>query len=219
MKKLSRKLTSFAMALFMVLQVMLPAFATRSKAEEVEPNTIKNIEDYEVDDDSYLSITDSQKIYDKKKIDKDESKFSIAVGVSDTSSNFRLVKRNDLKLFDDGYFQTNEDASKEYWRIKDMLNLQGLDIDLEIIEEDQGFRILTKDDLEKLEKDQEDKFYGENYSYIDFKILDDFDFNEKGNQKLLDQDKLVFNLEFIQNISPAPNYNLFEKDEDVGSGQ
>ena len=214
MKKLSRKLTSFAMALFMVLQVMLPAFATRSKAEEVEPNTIKNIEDYEVDDDSYLSITDSQKIYDKKKIERDESKFSIAIGVSDTSSNFRLVKRNDLKLFDDRYFQTNEDASKEYWRIKDMLNLQGLDVDLEIIEEDQGFRILTKDDLEKLEKDQEDNFYGENYSYIDFKILDDFDFNEKGNQKLLDQDKLVFNLEFIQNISPDPNYNLFEKDED-----
>ncbi|MDU2202895.1 MAG: hypothetical protein E7E32_07170, partial [Anaerococcus hydrogenalis] len=97
---------------------------------------------------------------------------------------------------------------------KDMLNLQGLDIDLEIIEEEQGYRILTKDDLEKLEKDQEDNFYGENYSYIDFKILDDFDFNEKGNQKLLDQDKLVFNLEFIQNISPDPNYNLFEKDED-----
>ena len=214
MKKLLRKLTSFAMALFMVLQVMLPAFATRSKAEEVEPNTIKNIEDYEVDDDSYLSITDSQKIYDKKKIERDESKFSIAIGVSDTSSNFRLVKRNDLKLFDDGYFQTNEEASKEYWRIKDMLNVQGLDIDLEIIEEDQGFRILTKDDLEKLEKDQEDNFYGENYSYIDFKILDDFDFNEKGNQKLLDQDKLVFNLEFIQNISPDPNYNLFEKDQD-----
>ena len=202
------------MALFMVLQVMLPAFATRSKAEELEPNTIKNIEDYEVDDDSYLSITDSQKIYDKKKIERDESKFSIAIGVSDTSSNFRLVKRNDLKLFDDRYFQTNEDASKEYWRIKDMLNLQGLDVDLEIIEEDQGFRILTKDDLEKLEKDQEDKFYGENYSYIDFKILDDFDFNEKGNQKLLNQDKLVFNLEFIQNISPDPNYNLFEKDQD-----
>ena len=214
MKKLLRKLTSFAMALFMVLQVMLPAFATRSKAEEVEPNTIKNIEDYEVDDDSYLSITDSQKIYDKKKIDKDESKFSIAVGVSDTSSNFRLVKRNDLKLFDDRYFQTNEDASKEYWRIKDMLNEQGLDVDLEIIEEEQGYRILTKDDLEKLEKDQEDKFYGENYSYIDFKILDDFDFNEKGNQKLLDQEKLVFNLEFNQNISPDPNYNLFEKDQD-----
>lgn len=214
MKKLLRKSTSFAMALFMVLQVMLPAFATRSKAEEVEPNTIKNIEEYEVDDDSYLSITDSQKIYDKKKVDKDESKFSIAVGVSDTSSNFRLVKRNDLKLFDDGYFQTNEDASKEYWRIKDMLNLQGLDIDLEIIEEEQGYRILTKDDLEKLEKDQEDKFYGENYSYIDFKILDDFDFNEKGNQKLLDQEKLVFNLEFNQNISPDPNYNLFEKDQD-----
>ncbi len=202
------------MALFMVLQVMLPAFATRSKAEEVEPNTIKNIEDYEVDDDSYLSITDSQKIYDKKKIERDESKFSIAIGVSDTSSNFRLVKRNDLKLFDDGYFQTNEDASKEYWRIKDMLNLQGLDIDLEIIEEEQGYRILIKDDLEKLEKDQEDNFYGENYSYIDFKILDDFDFNEKGNQKLLDQEKLVFNLEFNQNISPDPSYNLFEKDQD-----
>lgn len=213
MKKLLRKLTSFTMALFMVLQVMLPAFATRSKAEELEPNTIKNIEDYEVDDDSYLSITDSQKIYDKKKIERDESKFSIAIGVSDTSSNFRLVKRNDLKLFDDRYFQTNEDVSKEYWRIKDMLNVQGLDIDLEIIEEEQGYRILTKDDLEKLEKDQEDNFYGENYSYIDFKILDDFDFNEKGNQKLLDQDKLVFNLEFIQNISPDPIYNLFEKDD------
>lgn len=213
MKKLLRKLTSFAIALFMVLQVMLPAFATRSKAEELEPNTIKNIENLETNEDAYLSITDSQKIYDKKKIDKDESKFSIAVGLPSTSSNFRLVKRNDLKLYDDKFFQTNEDASKEYWRIKDMLNLQGLDLDLEIIKEDQGYKILTKNEMENLEQGKKDNFYGENYSYIDFKILDDFDFNEKGNQKLLNQDKLVFNLEFIKNISPDPNYNLFEQDE------
>lgn len=213
MKKLLRKLTSFAIALFMVLQVMLPAFATRSKAEELEPNTIKNIENLETNDDTYLSITDSQKIYDKKKIDKDESKFSIAVGLPSTSSSFRLVKRNDLKLYEDKFFQTNEDASKEYWRIKDMLNLQGLDLDLEIIKEDQGYKILTKNEMENLEQGKKDNFYGENYSYIDFKILDDFDFNENGNQKLLNQDKLVFNLEFIKNISPDPNYNLFEQDE------
>lgn len=213
MKKLLRKLTSFAIALFMVLQVMLPAFATRSKAEELEPNTIKNIENLETNEDAYLSITDSQKIYDKKKIDKDESKFSIAVGLPSTSSSFRLVKRNDLKLYEDKIFQTNEDASKEYWRIKDMLNLQGLDLDLEIIKEDQGYKILTKNDMENLEQGKKDNFYGENYSYIDFKILDDFDFNENGNQKLLNQDKLVFNLEFIKNISPDPNYNLFEQDE------
>ena len=213
MKRLLRKLTSFAIALFMVLQVMLPAFATRSKAEELEPNTIKNIENLETNEDAYLSITDSQKIYDKKKIDKDESKFSIAVGLPSTSSSFRLVKRNDLKLYEDKFFQTNEDASKEYWRIKDMLNLQGLDLDLEIIKEDQGYKILTKNEMENLEQGKKDNFYGENYSYIDFKILDDFDFNENGNQKLLNQDKLVFNLEFIKNISPDPNYNLFEQDE------
>ena len=213
MKKLLRKLTSFAIALFMVLQVMLPAFATRSKAEELEPNTIKNIENLETNEDAYLSITDSQKIYDKKKIDKDESKFSIAVGLPSTSSSFRLVKRNDLKLYEDKIFQTNEDASKEYWRIKDMLNLQGLDLDLEIIKEDQGYKILTKNEMKNLEQGKKDNFYGENYSYIDFKILDDFDFNENGNQKLLNQDKLVFNLEFIKNISPDPNYNLFEQDE------
>ncbi|MFQ9997699.1 MAG: Ig-like domain-containing protein, partial [Anaerococcus obesiensis] len=213
MKKLLRKLTSFAIALFMVLQVMLPAFATRSKAEELEPNTIKNIENLETNEDAYLSITDSQKIYDKKKIDKDESKFSIALGLPSTSSSFRLVKRNDLKLYEDKFFQTNEDASKEYWRIKDMLNLQGLDLDLEIIKEDQGYKILTKNEMKNLEQGKKDNFYGENYSYIDFKILDDFDFNENGNQKLLNQDKLVFNLEFIKNISPDPNYNLFEKDE------
>lgn len=213
MKRLLRKLTSFAIALFMVLQVMLPAFATRSKAEELEPNTIKNIENLETNEDAYLSITNSQKIYDKKKIDKDESKFSIAVGLPSTSSSFRLVKRNDLKLYEDKIFQTNEDASKEYWRIKDMLNLQGLDLDLEIIKEDQGYKILTKNEMENLEQGKKDNFYGENYSCIDFKILDDFDFDEKGNQKLLNQDKLVFNLEFIKNISPDPNYNLFEQDE------
>lgn len=213
MKRLLRKLTSFAIALFMVLQVMLPAFATRSKAEELEPNTIKNIENLETNEDAYLSITNSQKIYDKKKVDKDESKFSIAVGLPSTSSSFRLVKRNDLKLYEDKFFQTNEDASKEYWRIKDMLNLQGLDLDLEIIKEDQGYKILTKNEMENLEQGKKDNFYGENYSYIDFKILDDFDFNENGNQKLLNQDKLVFNLEFIKNISPDPNYNLFEQDE------
>lgn len=214
MKKTLRKLMSFFMALFMVLQVMLPAFATRSKAEEENPNSIKNIENLNPDDESYFSITDSQKIYDKKKVKKDENKFSIAIGLPDTSSNFKLVKRNDLKLYDDGIFPTNEDASKEYWRIKDMLNDQGLDLDLEIIKEDQGYRIINKEDLENLENEKEDEKYGKNYSYINFKILDDFDFNEKGNQKILDQDKLVFNLEFITNISPDPNYNLFEKDEE-----
>ncbi|MDU2830037.1 MAG: SpaA isopeptide-forming pilin-related protein, partial [Anaerococcus sp.] len=211
MKKFLRKLTSFAMALFMVLQVMLPAFATKSKAEEENPNSIKSIENLDPDDETYFSITDSQKIYDKKKIKKDESKFSIAIGLPDTSSNFKLVKRNDLKLYDDELFPTNEEASKEYWRVKDMLNDQGLDTDLEIIKEDQGYRIINK---ENLENEKEEKQYGENYSYINFKILDDFDFNEKGNQKLLNQEKLVFNLEFITNISPDPNYNLFEKDEE-----
>lgn len=199
------------MALFMVLQVMLPAFATKSKAEEENPNSIKSIENLNPDDETYFSITDSQKIYDKKKIKKDESKFSIAIGLPDTSSNFKLVKRNDLKLYDDELFPTNEEASKEYWRVKDMLNDQGLDTDLEIIKEDQGYRIINK---ENLENEKEEKQYGENYSYINFKILDDFDFNEKGNQKLLNQEKLVFNLEFITNISPDPNYNLFEKDEE-----
>ena len=199
------------MALFMVLQVMLPAFATKSKAEEENPNFIKSIENLNPDDETYFSITDSQKIDDKKKIKKDESKFSIAIGLPDTSSNFKLVKRNDLKLYDDELFPTNEEASKEYWRVKDMLNDQGLDTDLEIIKEDQGYRIINK---ENLENEKEEKQYGENYSYINFKILDDFDFNEKGNQKLLNQEKLVFNLEFITNISPDPNYNLFEKDEE-----
>lgn len=204
-------MTSFAMALFMVLQVMLPAFATKSKAEEENPNSIKSIENLNPDDETYFSIIDSQKIYDKKKIKKDESKFSIAIGLPDTSSNFKLVKRNDLKLYDDELFPTNEEASKEYWRVKDMLNDQGLDTNLEIIKEDKGYRIINK---ENLENEKEEKQYGENYSYINFKILDDFDFNEKGNQKLLNQEKLVFNLEFITNISPDPNYNLFEKDEE-----
>ena len=211
MKKILRKMTSFAMALFMVLQVMLPAFATKSKAEEENPNSIKSIENLNPDDETYFSITDSQKIYEKKKTKIDKNKFSIAIGLSDTSSKFKLVKRNDLKLYDDKLFPTNEEASKEYWRVKDMLNDQGLDTDLEIIKEDKGYRIINK---ENLGNEKEEKQYGENYSYINFKILDDFDFNEKGNQKLLNQEKLVFNLEFITNISPDPNYNLFEKEEE-----
>ena len=216
MKKILRKSASFAMALFMILQVMLPAFATKSRAEEENPNSIKNLENLEIDDQSYFSITNSQKIYDKKKIKKGEDNFSIAISMPDTSSNFKLVKRNDLKLYDDKIFKTKEEASKEYWRVKDMLNKQGLDLDLEIIKEDEGYKILDKDEIKNIESggvDQNSQ-YGENYSYIDFKILDDFDFNEKGNQKLLNQDKLVFNLEFIKNTSLDPNYNLFEKDEE-----
>ncbi|WP_276876094.1 hypothetical protein, partial [Anaerococcus hydrogenalis] len=210
MKKLLRKSTSLFMALFMVLQVMLPAFATKSKAEEAEPNSIKNIENLDQDPDSYFSLTDSQKIYDKKEKKKDESKFTIAIGLSDTSTNFRLVKRNDLKLYDDRYFPTNEEASKEYWKIKDKLKDQGLDIEIDIIKDDQGYKIVGKNQ----DQDSKENPYGINYSYIDFKIIDDFDFNEKGNQKLLEKDKLVFNLEFSQNISPDPSYNLFEKDQD-----
>ncbi|MFR4762939.1 MAG: hypothetical protein ACLT9V_00045 [Anaerococcus obesiensis] len=91
MKRLLRKLTSFAIALFMVLQVMLPAFATRSKAEELEPNTIKNSENIERNVDAYLSITDSQKIYDKKKIDKMKANFHCSRS-SFYCSSFRLVK-------------------------------------------------------------------------------------------------------------------------------
>lgn len=216
MKKILRKSASFAMALFMILQVMLPAFATISRAEEENPNSIKNLENLEIDDESYFSITNSQKIYDKKKIKKGEGNFSIAISMPDTSSNFKLVKRNDLKLYDDKIFKTKEEASKEYWRVKDMLNNQGLDLDLEIIKEDEGYKILDKDEIKNIESGEVDQNsqYGENYSYIDFKILDDFDFNEKGNQKLLSQDKLVFNLEFIKNTSLDPNYNLFEKDEE-----
>lgn len=210
MKKLLRKSMSLFMALFMVLQVMLPAFATKSKAEEAESNSIKNIENLDQDPDTYFSLTDSQKIYDKKEEKKDESKFTIAIGLPDTITNFRLVKRNDLKLYDDRYFPTNEEASKEYWKIKDKLKDQGLDIEIDIIKDDQGYKIVGKNQ----DQDSKENPYGINYSYIDFKIIDDFDFNEKGNQKLLEKDKLVFNLEFSQNISPDPSYNLFEKDQD-----
>ena len=213
MKKILRKMMSFVMAVFMVLQVMLPAFASSSKAEEEKPNSIKGLEEMKDDTDVYFSILKSQEIYDKSKKQKDENKFSIAISMPDTTSQFRLIKRNDLKLYEDGYFDTNEKASKEYWRVKDMLNSQGLDLDLEIIKEDEGYKIVTKDQLEKLEEDENKNIYGQNYSYIDLKIMDDFDFNEKGIQKLFDEDKLLFNLEFIKYTSLDPNFELYEKDE------
>ena len=213
MKKILRKMMSFVMAVFMVLQVMLPAFSTTSKAEEENPNSIKGLEEMKDDADVYFSILKSQEIYDKSKKKKDEDKFSIAISMPDTTSQFRLIKRNDLKLYEDGYFDTNEKASKEYWRVKDMLNSQGLDLDLEIIKEDEGYKIVTKDQLEKLEEDEDKNIYGQNYSYIDLKIMDDFDFNEKGIQKLFDEDKLLFNLEFIKYTSLDPNFELYEKDE------
>ena len=213
MKKILRKMMSFVMAVFMVLQVMLPAFSTTSKAEEEKPNSIKGLEEMKDDDDVYFSILKSQEIYDKSKKEKDEDKFSIAISMPDTTSQFRLIKRNDLKLYEDGYFDTNEKASKEYWRVKDMLNSQGLDLDLEIIKEDEGYKIVTKDQLEKLEEDENNNPYGQNYSYIDLKIMDDFDFNEKGIQKLFDEDKLLFNLEFIKYTSLDPDFELYEKDE------
>ena len=213
MKKILRKMMSFVMAVFMVLQVMLPAFSTTSKAEEEKPNSIKGLEEMKDDSDVYFSILKSQEIYDKSKKKKDEDKFSIAISMPDTTSEFRLIKRNDLKLYEDGYFDTNEKASKEYWRVKDMLNSQGLDLDLEIIKEDQGYKIVTKDQLEKLEEDENKNIYGQNYSYIDLKIMDDFDFNEKGIQKLFDEDKLLFNLEFIKYTSLDSDFELYEKDE------
>ena len=213
MKKILRKMMSFVMAVFMVLQVMLPAFASSSKAEEEKPNSIKGLEEMKDDTDVYFSILKSQEIYDKSKKQKDENKFSIAISMPDTTSKFRLIKRNDLKLYEDGYFDTNEKASKEYWRVKDMLNSQGLDLDLEIIKEDEGYKIVTKDQLEKLEEDENKNIYGQNYSYIDLKIMDDFDFNEKGIQKLFDEDKLLFNLEFIKYTSLDPDFELYEKDE------
>lgn len=213
MKKILRKMMSFVMAVFMVLQVMLPAFASSSKAEEEKPNSIKGLEEMKDDTDVYFSILKSQEIYDKSKKKKDENKFSIAISMPDTTSKFRLIKRNDLKLYEDGYFDTNEKASKEYWRVKDMLNSQGLDLDLEIIKEDEGYKIVTKEQLEKLEEDEDKNIYGQNYSYIDLKIMDDFDFNEKGIQKLFDEDKLLFNLEFIKYTSLDPNFELYEKDE------
>ena len=213
MKKLARKMMSLLMAVFMVLQVILPAFATSSKAEDENPNSIKSVDKLEDDPDLGLSIKKSQEIYDKKKVEKDQDKFTIAVSIPDTNSKFRLVKRNDLKLFDDKYFETNEKASKEYWRVKDMLNDQGLDLDLEIIEDENGFKLVAKEELENKDTEKENP-YGENYSYIDFKIMDDFDFNEKGNQKLLDEDKLIFNLEFLQYESLDPDFNLYEKDKD-----
>ncbi|MDD7766904.1 MULTISPECIES: SpaA isopeptide-forming pilin-related protein [Anaerococcus] len=213
MKKLARKMMSLLMAVFMVLQVILPAFASSSKAEDENPNSIKSVDKLEDAPDLDLSIKKSQEIYDKKKVEKDQDKFSIAVSIPDTSDKFRLVKRNDLKLFDDKYFETNEKASKEYWRVKDMLNDQGLDLDLEMIEDENGFKLIKKEELENKDTEKENP-YGENYSYIEFKIMDDFDFNEKGNQKLLDEDKLIFNLELLQYESLDPDFNLYEKDQE-----
>lgn len=212
MKKILRKLTSFLMAFFMVVQVMLPAFMTKSKAQEEKPNTIKAIDKLEEDKDSSLSVSKSHEIYDKKQSKKDEDKFSVAVSLPDTTSKFRLVKRNDLKLYEDTYYKTNEEASKEYWHIKDMLNKQGLDLDLDIIEDENGYKLSTR--AENVEEDKEKSPYGENYSYIDFKIMNDFDFNEKGNQKLFKEEKLVFNIEFLKYESPDPNFNLYEKDQE-----
>ena len=214
MKTLLRKMTSFLMAFFMVVQVMLPAFKTTSKAEEVKPNTIKSIEEMKDDENVNLSITKSQQIYDKKHIKKDQDKFSLALTMPDTTSSFRLVKRNNLKLYEDGYYNTNEEASEEYWRVKDMLNSQGLDLDLEIINDENGYRLVTKEELENIEENDKESQYGSNYTYIDFKVMDNFDFNEKGNQKLFNEDKLVFNLEFLQYESIDPNFNLYEKDKD-----
>ena len=202
------------MAFFMVIQVMLPAFTITSKAEEVKPNTIKSIEEIKDDENVNISITKSQLIYDKKHIKKDQDKFSLALTMPDTTSNFRLVKRINLKLYDDGYFDSNEQASKEYWRVKDMLNDQGLDLDLEIINDEEGYRLVTKEELENIEENEKESPYGSNYTYIDFKVMDDFDFNEKGNQKLFNEDKLVFNLEFLQYESLDPNFNLYEKDQE-----
>ena len=150
MKKLLRKTTSFLMALFMILQVMLPAFSSTSRAEDENPNMIKGLEEIKNDTDLNISIKKSQEIYDKKKTKKDENKFSIALSMPDDVSKVRLIKRNDLSLFEDKHYDTNEQASKEYWHIKDMLNDQGLDIDLEIINDDQGYKILTKEDYENL---------------------------------------------------------------------
>lgn len=67
MKKLMRKITSLLMAIFMILQVMLPAFSSTSRAEDENPNMIKGLEEIKNDTDLNISIKKSQEIYDKKK--------------------------------------------------------------------------------------------------------------------------------------------------------
>ncbi|MSS77499.1 hypothetical protein FYJ26_03605 [Anaerococcus sp. WCA-380-WT-2B] len=214
MKKALRKVMSFLMALFMVLQVMIPAFP--SKAEELDPNTIKTIEDLKTDSDTNLSITISHKLNDLAKREEDENKFSIAVGISDKTRTFRLVNRDDISLYEKGHFSTIEEASKEYDRVKKDLNDQGLDLDISIIEEDEGFRIVDeKTYLDIKEGREPDKKYGKNYSYIDLKVLDNFDFENKGYTRFAEEkDKLFFNLDFYKYISPDPNFNLYEEDSE-----
>lgn len=211
MKKALRKITSFLMALFMVLQVMIPAFP--SKAEEINPNTIKLIEDLDEDQDSSLSITKSHKLNDLAKRKTKENKLSIAISLSKQTQSFRLVSRNDISLYEKGYFSSLEEASEEYNRVKKELNDQGLDLDISIIEDDQGFRIVDEKTYEAINEGKENENpYGENYSYTDLKVIDDFDFENKGYTKFIKEDKLFFNLDFHKYISPDPNFNLYDLD-------
>lgn len=209
MKKTLRKLSSLTMALFMVLQVILPAFP--AKAEDLDSHHITGIEDFKDDEDTKISRLKAYEIEEREDIDHD--KFSMAIETDPTTSKFRLVLRNDLKLYENGYYESKQEASKEFSRVKKHLNDQGLDIDISLTEDENGFRILTDEEFEKFNEGKElENPYGENYSYIDLKVLDDFDFNEKGFLK--DSQDLVFKLDFIRYESIDPNFNIFKIDQD-----
>lgn len=96
--------------------------------------------------------------------------------VSDTQ-NFKLITRKDFKLYDEYSYDVLEDAEKEFNRVKESYEKQGLDLDISLVEEDGRYFIHNNED----DRAKENNF-GKDYTTYYFNVINNFDFDKKGLQ-------------------------------------
>lgn len=216
MRRRLHKLTSFVIALFMTLEVMVPSFyslAEEEKKTDQDPYKIEISNDkYGKDNASEFSLKLATMVDDKNLDSKEKLKFALST-VEDTQ-NFKLIVRKDFKLYDEYSYDVLEDAEKEFNRVKESYEKQGLDLDISLVEEDGRYFIHNNED----DRAEENNF-GKDYTTYYFNVRNDFDFDKKGLQNKIPEANrperlFIFNFEIKESIDKSFTMISLKDDEE-----
>lgn len=184
MKKRANKIMSFLMALFMIMEFISPSFAALASEEEepLDPYKISNLDKkYGKEPNSEFSIELASKL-DNKNLESKE-KLSIALTSTADNEDIKLLVRRDMSLYKQAYYEDYDKAQEEFDKLNKKYTDQGLQAQLNLIEEDGKYTISNPQD-----ESEEYKEFGSAYKVYDFKVIKDFDFENKGLHKKLNKE-------------------------------
>lgn len=196
----------------MILEIIMPSFYSMAQEEDTDFYRIENLQDYGNDEATSMSL-ELATMVDEKNLDKDNDKVKFAMETSEETKEFVLVTRKDFHLYDYYSYDNLDQAQEEFDKVRKFYQDQGLDLDIDLVEED-GYYFIHNN-----AEDEEKSDFGRDYKSYRFTVKDGFDFNKEGLQnKVSDQitlDRLfVFEFEIKESIDESFTMVSLEKDPD-----